>query len=219
MPSWAFHCHVIRLQIHWYLENKADISSGVWCWGSVSAGSPDEEPGTDLVLDSAAAGQFVSITDGNYDGRLEEERVSPLQNQTRGQRSHHRVLWKRDFSHTKKKERNVLLLSKSNISLSPCTTMQSFMTPTRHTDEVKLEQRCIYHSASALWDLLRGHGAEKNPPEQPEFCQQTLSTAEAFAAEDAQSQSWPGHTGPQHKAAVLTDAAGHRIHLQQHRWT
>lgn len=34
MPSWAFHFHVIRLQIHWYLENKANISSGVWCWGS-----------------------------------------------------------------------------------------------------------------------------------------------------------------------------------------
>lgn len=92
---------------------------------------------TDLILDSAAAGQFVSITDGNYDGRLEEERVSPLQKSN--QRTEVRI-----------KERNVLLLSKSNISLSPRTAVQSSMTPTRHTDEVNLEQRCIYHSASAL---------------------------------------------------------------------
>lgn len=51
---------------------------------------------------------------------------------------------------------------KPNINPSPCTTAQFFVTPTRHTDKVKLEQHCIYHSASALWDLVRGHGAEKN---------------------------------------------------------
>lgn len=37
---------------------------------------------TDLILDSAAAGQFVAVTDGNYDGRLKEKRISPLQNKT-----------------------------------------------------------------------------------------------------------------------------------------
>lgn len=37
-----------------------------------------EKPQTDLVLDSAAAGQFVAVTDGNYDGGLEEKRVSSL---------------------------------------------------------------------------------------------------------------------------------------------
>lgn len=37
---------------------------------------------TDLILDSAAAGQFVAVADGNYDGGLEEKRVSPLQNKT-----------------------------------------------------------------------------------------------------------------------------------------
>lgn len=30
-------------------------------------------------------------------------------------------------------------------------------TSTPHTDKMKLEQHCIYHYASALWDLHRGH--------------------------------------------------------------
>lgn len=72
----------------------------------VSAGSAYEEPGTDLILDSAAAGQFVSITDGNYDGRLEEERVSPLQNQTkRTEVTSPRVMKEGFLPYKKKKEK------------------------------------------------------------------------------------------------------------------
>lgn len=47
--------------------------------------SPETQPWkleTDLVLDAAAAGQFVAVADGNYDGRLEEKRISSLQNKT-----------------------------------------------------------------------------------------------------------------------------------------
>lgn len=44
--------------------------------------TPAQKRETDLVLDSAAAGQFVAVADGNYDGRLEEKRISSLQNKT-----------------------------------------------------------------------------------------------------------------------------------------
>lgn len=36
-----------------------------------------------------------------------------------------------------------------------CWTPWYFMTSALHSDEIKLEQHCIYHCASALWDLHR----------------------------------------------------------------
>lgn len=50
-------------------------------FGTLTETQP-EKLETDLVLDSAAAGQFVAVADGNYDGRLEEKRISSLQNKT-----------------------------------------------------------------------------------------------------------------------------------------
>ena len=35
----------------------------------------------DLILDSAAAGQLVAVTDGDYDGGLEEKGIPSLQRQ------------------------------------------------------------------------------------------------------------------------------------------
>lgn len=37
------------------------------------------EDSTNLILDAAAAGQLVAVTDGDYDGGLEEKRIPPLQ--------------------------------------------------------------------------------------------------------------------------------------------
>lgn len=34
---------------------------------------------TDLILDSAAAGQLVAVTDGDYDGGLQEKGIPSLQ--------------------------------------------------------------------------------------------------------------------------------------------
>lgn len=38
-----------------------------------------------------------------------------------------------------------------------CYTPKYFMTPALHTDKIKVEQCCIYHCASALWELHTGH--------------------------------------------------------------
>lgn len=105
---------------------------------------------------------------------------------------------------------------KSNVKLSSCTTTQSFMTPTRQTGKVKLEQCCIYHSASALWDLLRGHGAEKNL-RQPDFNQQMLSTANphcrGWSEPVLPRTDWASAQSPVH-----TYTAGHRHRLQPLHW-
>lgn len=78
----------------------------------------------------------------------------------RGGISHiHVTGWKRIFTITGEK---LCLYLRLDIADSFRTTTPFFTTPTCHTDKVKLEQRCIYHSASALWDLVRGHGAEEN---------------------------------------------------------
>ncbi len=53
---------------------------------SNQAGSTPDWPGpvasveilADLVLDSAAAGQLVAVTDGDYDGRFEEKGIPSL---------------------------------------------------------------------------------------------------------------------------------------------
>lgn len=68
--------------------------------------------------------------------------------------------WTRIFTVTKGAK--FCLYLRFNIAASFRTTTAFFTTPACHTDEVKLEQRCIYHSASAPWDLVRGHGAEEN---------------------------------------------------------
>lgn len=105
---------------------------------------------------------------------------------------------------------------KSNVKLSSCTTTHYFMTPTRHTGKVKLEQCCIYHSASALWDLLRGHGAGKNL-RQPDFNQQMLSTANphcrGWSEPVLPRTDWASAQSPVH-----TYTAGHRHRLQPLHW-
>lgn len=68
--------------------------------------------------------------------------------------------WKRIFTTTKGEKLRLCL--RFNIAASFRTTTPFFTPPTCHTDKAKLEQRCIYHSASAPWDLVRGHGAEEN---------------------------------------------------------
>lgn len=170
---------------------------------------------TDLILDSAAAGQFVAVTDGNYDGRLEEKRISSLQNKTnvtnqwlkdrcvKGSSTENMLeficivvkVWdlnedrgsyhiymlqcfplgmsvKVDFHHYKIRE-DLCLYPRFNIGTSSRTTTWFFTTPTCHTDKVKLEQHCIYHSASAPWDLVK---RLRKTSGQPGFCQQTFST-------------------------------------------
>lgn len=67
--------------------------------------------------------------------------------------------WKRIFTITGEK---LCLYPRFNIAASFRTATPFFTAPTCHTDKVKLEQRCVYHSASALWDLVGGHGAEEN---------------------------------------------------------
>lgn len=189
MPSWAFHFHVIRLQIHWCLENKAKISSGVWCWGSGPTcecwfclwGTWDwPHPGLRCCW-SVCFHHWWQLW-WQARGRKGFSPAKPNQED----RGHITTCYERGISPIQKKKRNVPLISKSNISLSPCTTVQSFMTPTRHADEVKLEQRLHFPlrlGPARSPPRPRGWEKKKNPPDQPEFCQQTLSTAEAFTAE------------------------------------
>lgn len=78
--------------------------------------------------------------------------------------------WKRIFTITGEK---LCLYPRFNVADS------FFATPTCHTDKAKLEQRCIYHSAPALWDLVRGRGAEGN-----------LEAARSLSANTQHSPPW-----------------------------
>lgn len=53
-------CFVFKLRLYASFEHWLDILA-------------------DLILDSAAAGQLVAVTDGDYDGRLKEKRIPSLQ--------------------------------------------------------------------------------------------------------------------------------------------
>lgn len=61
------------------------------------------------------------------------------------------------------------------------------MTPALHADKMKLEQHCIYHYASALWDLHRGHritwrvNSVKTSTQPDKSCQQTVSMPDLTA--------------------------------------
>lgn len=147
MPRRTFHFHVVRLQIHWCLENKGNISSVcVWCWGSGPTcecwfclwGTWDwPHPGLRCCW-SVCFHHWWQLW-WQARGR---KGFSPAESKPED-RGHITTCYERGISpiQKKKEERNVPLISKANISLSPCATVQSFLTPTRPADEVKLEQQ------------------------------------------------------------------------------
>lgn len=168
MPSWAFHFHVITLQIHWCLEYKANISSGVWCWGSGPTcecwfclwGTWDwPHPGLRCCW-SVCFHHWWQLW-WQARGR---KGFSPAESNQRTEVTSPRVM-KEGFLPYKKKKRETSCLYPRLTSVflpaPPCN-----LSWPRHVTLMKWNwnSSCISHSASALWDLLRGHGAEKKKP-------------------------------------------------------
>lgn len=69
-----------------------------------------------------------------------------------------------------------------------CWTPWYFMTSALHSDEIKLEQHCIYHCASALWDLHRATRWGNSVKRKQKNPQQRLTSAASKPDFTAESQ-------------------------------
>lgn len=102
------------------------------------------------------------------------------------------------------------LYPKSNINLSSCTIMQSFMTPL-----VKWNwNSAAFTTAHQPCGIPSEATGLREPSRQPDFCQQRLSTASPHC------RGWSEPVLPWTHCPQLKDqsTAGHRHHLQQLHW-